>query len=222
MTDATLATVRVRARGPALRVTTLFRDPDSREALAARVLPAPWASPAPVLRVWSARTRSGEGAYSIAALLHRHAERVGELARLERVHVLGTDVDAASLAAAARGAYRETAFAGVPPALRARYFGVPGADGMSTVLREVHRPVRYARHDLRRDPPPNGPWQLVVCDNVLLRYDRDAQGAMCETLHRALAPGGALVLGRVERPHARIRDRLDAIDARERLFRRLG
>jgi chemotaxis methyl-accepting protein methylase len=129
MTDATLATVRVRARGPALRVTTLFRDPDSRSALAARVLPAPWASPAPVLRVWSARTRSGEGAYSIAALLHRHAERVGELARLERVHVLGTDVDAASLAAAARGAYRETAFAGVPPALRARYFGVPGADG---------------------------------------------------------------------------------------------
>ena len=58
----------------------------------------------PQINVWSAGCSSGEEPYSLAALFHRHAERLGALAQLAtRVRVLGSDIDVRCLLAAEAG-----------------------------------------------------------------------------------------------------------------------
>ncbi|HEX4933291.1 MAG TPA: CheR family methyltransferase, partial [Gemmatimonadaceae bacterium] len=81
--------------------------------------------------------------------------------------------------------------------------------------------VRFQTHDLLRDPPPiAGGFQLVMCRNVLIYFDRESQERCFNTFFEALAPGGFLVLGKVETLLGEARRRFVAVDARERIFRK--
>ena len=199
-----------------INVTKLFRNWETWEAMERVVLPALWAHPADRLRVWSAGCSSGEEPYSLAILLHRYADRTNTLPRLRRLTVLGTDIDRDSLAAAARGTYEEAAFADTPEDVRRRYFVPPD----NAVHPDVRALVGFERRDLLRDDPPAGPHDLIVCRNVLIYFDRATQEALFERFHRALAPGGFLVLGKVETLIGPARTLFAPVDGRERIFRR--
>ena len=201
-----------------INVTKLFRNWETYAALERVVVPALWALPAPAIRVWSAGCSSGEEVYSLAALFHRHAERTGDLHRVGRVRVLGSDIDRDSLAAAARGAYPEAAFADTPPDLRARYFAGGPPHLAAPELRAL---VAFERRDILGEPPPDGAHQLVSCRNVIIYFDRATQEALFMRFHAALAPGGFLVLGKVETLLGPARSLFAPVDTRERIFRRL-
>jgi chemotaxis methyl-accepting protein methylase len=200
-----------------INVTKLFRNWESWSALATEALPALWSTTGGALRAWSAGMASGEEAYSVAAMLHRHAVAIGAEHALARTEVLGTDIDAASLRAAERGQYGEAAFADTPQSLRARYFA-PGTP--SAVAPELRALTRFERRDLLSDAPPPGPWHLIVCRNVVIYFDRETQEALFQRFHDALAPGGVLFLGKVETLLGPVRQRFVAVDQRERIFRR--
>ena len=199
-----------------INVTKLFRNWETWEAIERIVLPELWRMPGDRLRVWSAGCSSGEEPYSIAALLHRHAESTGAMARLRRTSVLGTDIDRDSLAAAARGTFEEAAFADTPAELRRRYFLAPD----NAVHPDARSLVAFERRDLLRDDPPPGPHQLIICRNVLIYFDRASQEALFDRFHAALAPGGFLVLGKVETLIGPARTLFAPVDGRERIFRR--
>ena len=201
-----------------INVTKLFRNFEAWTSLAEHVIPRLWAEHGGALRVWSAGASSGEEAYSIAALLHRHAESCGETDRLGGSLVLGTDIDRGSLAAAARGTFAEPAFADTPAELRARYFPGPTP---AAVVPELRPLVTFEHRDLLLDAPPAGPWQLIVCRNVLIYFDRETQETLFERFHEALAPNGVLFLGKVETLLGPARQRFTPVDQRERIFRRL-
>ena len=55
---------------------------------------------------------------------------------------------------------------------------------------------------------------------MLIYFDRDTQERLFEAFHDALAPGGFLVLGKVETLLGPARPQFAAVDARERIFRR--
>jgi chemotaxis methyl-accepting protein methylase len=207
-----------------INVTKLFRNPEAWEALADQVIPALWARGDGPLRVWSAGCASGEEAYSLAALFHRHAERLGALDRLSRVEVLATDIDGPSLAQAARGRFGDAAFADTSDALRERYFVPVASDGPRAgvereAIPELRAVVRPARLDLLGDPLPAGPWDLIACRNVVIYFEREAQEALFARLHDVLAPWGALFLGKVETLLGPVRQRFAPVDQRERIFR---
>lgn len=202
-----------------INVTKLFRNWDTYEAIAERVVPAIWALATPKISVWSAGCSSGEEPYSLAALFHRQAERAGELAGLERrVSVLGSDIDARSLSAAERGEFAEGDFADTPADLRRRYFA---SSPPFTIVPEVRRLVRFERRDLLAEAPPPGAHHLVCCRNVLIYFDRDTQERLFDKFHAALAPEGFLVLGKVETLLGSARTRFAPVDGRERIFRPL-
>src|SRR5689334_4221709 len=97
-----------------INVTKLFRNWSVYETLAEQVLPVIWKSDARRIHVWSAGCSSGEEPYSLAILFHRYAALQGQLFRIDRLEVLGTDIDRASLAAAESGAFQEAAFDETP------------------------------------------------------------------------------------------------------------
>jgi chemotaxis methyl-accepting protein methylase len=202
-----------------INVTKLFRNWETYDAIATKVVPVLWERAIPTISVWSAGCSSGEEPYSLAALFHRHAERIGALGQLaSRVKVLGSDIDARSLEAAERGAFQEGDFTDTPAEVRLRYFS-PSAP--FTIVPEVRRLVRVERRDLLGEPPPPGRHHLISCRNVLIYFDRDTQERLFDKFHSALAPDGFLVLGKVETLLGSARTRFAAVDGRERIFRPL-
>ncbi len=206
-------------RALTINVTKFFRNWETYATIEERVMPALWQRSEPELRVWSAGCSSGEEPYSLAVLMHRQAAVSGERSRLERVALLGTDIDDDCLAEAERGFYGEPAFTDTPRDLREEYF--PQVAGLSTITPEVKRMVRFARHDVLEDAPPMHEVHLLVCRNVIIYLERDAQEELFERFHRALAPGGFLVLGKVETLLGKARSLFSAVNARERIFRKL-
>src|SRR5689334_795355 len=202
-----------------INVTKLFRNWSVYEAVAERVIPVLWDTDAQPIHVWSAGCSSGEEPYSLAILFHRYAARQGKLRDIERVQVVGTDIDRASLVAAERGQFNEGAFDETPADLRSQYFS---AKAPFTVAPAVHATVRFRRLDLLDQwPPQPGGYQLIACRNVLIYFDRDTQERLLARFHSALAPGGFLVLGKVETLLGPVRTQFAAVDARERIFRRV-
>ena len=199
-----------------INVTKLFRNWETYAAVAEKVVPQLWMRDEP-LSVWSAGCSSGEEPYSVAALFHQHAESssaLGELTR--RVRVLGSDIDARCLEAAAQGTFEEGDFADTPPEMRRRYFL---EQAPFTIVPEVKRLVTFERRDLLAESPPAGPHHLIFCRNVLIYFDRETQERLFEQFRRALAPGGFLVLGKVETLLGAARARFAVVDARERIYR---
>lgn len=207
-----------------VNVTRFFRDPPTYDALATHVIPSLWARAGTPISVWSAGAASGEEAYSLAALFHDEALQRGELHDLGRVRVLGTDIDRASLLAAARAEYPPSAFGDVPREVLERLFprtAETHAGVMRGVATRVRGIVEFQRRDLLRDPAPRGGFDLIACRNVIIYLDRAAQEELLATLHAALRPGGYLVLGRAEMLLGSVRARLAPVVARERIFQRV-
>ena len=200
-----------------INVTRLFRNREVYEALERVVIPTLWARPEERLRVWSAGCSSGEEPYSLAILFHLHAARAGEARRAARVDVHGTDIDRASLENATRGTFAEGDFAETPDVVRSTFFA---PDAPFTVRSDIRALVRFSRLDLLHEAPPPGPHHLILCRNVLIYFDRDSQERLFTAFHDALAPGGFLVLGKVETLLGEARRRFTAVDARERIFQK--
>lgn len=198
-----------------INVTKLYRNADAWDAVRDRVVPELWALNVPRLRCWVAGCSSGEEAYTLAALWHAYVSARGEEARLTRLRIVATDIDRASLAAAAAGTYAEEAFAEMPRALRDRYFGAA-----RTAAPELRARLAFQRHDLLGEAPPAGPFQLITCRNVIIYFDRASQEALLQRFHDALVPGGLLMLGKVETLMGASRALFEPVDQRQRIFRR--
>ncbi|HEU4569684.1 MAG TPA: protein-glutamate O-methyltransferase CheR [Gemmatimonadales bacterium] len=203
-----------------INVTRFYRNPETWERLRRDVLPGLLAARDGAVRVWSAGCSSGEEPYTLALCLVEEAERAGRPAWAAKARVIATDIDEAIMARARAARYPAAAFLETPPALVERHTRpVPGSDERE-VTPALRRMVEIRRHDLLREPPPGPAFDLVVCRNVVIYFDRDGQERLFERFADALAPGGYLLLGKVETLFGPARDRLELVDVRERIFRR--
>jgi chemotaxis methyl-accepting protein methylase len=198
-----------------INVTKFFRNPETFAAIDRELVPALFARAEPQLRIWSAGCASGEEPYSLAILMHRYATTQGR--RIERVEVLGTDLDRASLAAAERAVYLEPTLADAAPDIRQLYFSMQPPYRIHS---DVRARVQFRRHDLLREPFPELQ-HLIVCRNVIIYFDRATQEELFQRFAAALLPGAFLVLGRVETLFGPARAMFEPVDGRERLFRRV-
>jgi chemotaxis protein methyltransferase CheR len=109
----------------------------------------------------------------------------------------------------------------VDEATLADYFE-PGPGGRDfRVCQERLAPIRFQVRDVmsqsfRRD------LDLVFCRNLLIYIELELQENLLSTLARALRPGGVLVLGRVERLLGDVRQAFQAVDASQRVYRKLA
>jgi chemotaxis protein methyltransferase CheR len=169
----------------AITISRFARDREVFEALAREVLPAVGAG-RDRLSVWSAGCASGEEPYTLALLA---AERLAGV----RLDILATDMDANVLRRAEDAAYGWGSVKELPEAWRAR--GFVRRDGLYVLRPEYRRPVTLRRHDVR-EPPPEGPFDLVLCRNVTFTYHAlEGQRVVLGHFARALRAGGALVIG---------------------------
>lgn len=120
------------------------------------------------MSVWSAGCSDGSELYSVVLMLRR-------LGALEGSRLIGSDMVAERLDLARRGVVVS-----------------------ETVRREASPVLQWERRDLLREPPPPGAFDLVLCRNVAIYFERSAQQAVHAKLAGALGRGGLLMLGRCE------------------------
>jgi chemotaxis protein methyltransferase CheR len=200
-----------------INVTKFFRNAELWQRLRDDIIPSLWQLGRQPLRVWSAGCASGEEPYSLAMLFADTAAKVHHPEWMDQLIIDATDIDRVCLERAGEGRYPEPAFSETPRDLVAAYTEVVEAGRrVSQLIRGV---VRVNRLDLTREPPRHRPYDLIVCRNVLIYFDRAMQEHLFAMFAKALRPGGFLVLGKVETILGPTRERLEMVDARERIYR---
>jgi len=189
-----------------INVTKFFRNLETWDALRPHLRRLGAAQPD--LRIWSAGCASGEEPYTIAVLV---LDTLGEAAG-GRAIIDATDIDRLSLERTREAKYPDAAFTEMPAQLKLRYFR---DDQPLPLVRDL---VHVRAHDLMRERPPRPPYHLIVCRNVVIYFERQAQERLFQVFVDALAPGGVLLLGKVETLFGPARERLRLVDPRERIY----
>ncbi|MFC7736839.1 CheR family methyltransferase [Roseomonas sp. GCM10028921] len=182
--------------------TFFFRDAGQFAALRDTILPGLIARRAGSrrLRIWSAGCSTGAEPYSVAILLRR---LLGAEVPGWRISILGTDISEAALAAAREARFGAWALRGMAAAERARDF-LPVDEGRRWELRPEHRwSLRFERQNLLGLLDGTLPlgmtgFDLILCRNVLIYFDRSTVPALVRGLGERLAPDGWLLLGHAE------------------------
>jgi len=173
--------------------TYFFRDKPTFDQLPAEILPelARRRRDTRRLSIWSAGCSTGQEVYSLAMVFAEQAERWQGWT----IDILGTDVSHRAINAARSGVYSQFEVQrGLGVVQMLRHFDET-ARGWQ-VREEVRRMVRFSQHNMLA-PPPTGraAFDLVLCRNVLLYFDRDTRGQAFVRLASAVLPEGFLILG---------------------------
>lgn len=177
--------------------TWFFRYPEAFAALT-HVVQTTWlvAHPGGTLRVLSAPCSTGEEAYSIAITLLEAGLSP------ERFRVDAVDISQKSLAFARRAIYGGNSFRGNDANVRERYCE-PVGRGYQLIER-VRTLVHFHQRNLVSDHfiPPQPPYDVVFCRNLLIYLDPPTQAAVLSALQRSMTADGYLFVGPAEVPAA--------------------
>ena len=175
-----------------IRVTSFFRDKETFETLAAKVIPRLFAGKDAdaSVRVWVPGCATGEEAYSLAILLReadgpfqRRPQGSGVWHGHRRVRPSPPP---------AWDAIRRRCWRVCHDGRRDRFFRL--SQGSYVVSKEIRELCTFSTHNLVRDPPFSR-MELVSCRNLLIYLDRTLQAAVIPVFHYSLARGGILLLG---------------------------
>ena len=204
-----------------INVTRFFRNWPTFESVARNVIPALWAKPGPI-RIWSAGMASGEEVYSVAALFLSACEyslRPG-CGTVPCIHPRQRHRSGQFSCRRIAPCTTRPAFADTPPTNPGKPV-FPLARGIShcSPCHSVAGTFRAPRHSAH-EPAPDGVFDFITCRNVIIYFDRLAQEELFSKFYHSLAPGGYLLLGRVETLLGETRALFQPVDLRERIFRK--
>jgi chemotaxis protein methyltransferase CheR len=149
------------------------------------------------VRIWSAGCSSGEEPYTLGMLCH---EAFPDAATRD-IRILATDLSHRVLAQARRALYPADHMSDVPAAWMARHWttctdaaGRPAYEATAGLRRLVH----FAKLNLMEQWPMKGPFDAILCRNVMIYFDKATQQQLVERYHALLRPGGHLFVGHSE------------------------
>jgi len=149
------------------------------------------------IRIWSAGCSTGEEPFSIAMTA---INCLGSQLKYLDLKILATDIDTRMLNHAAAGAYSERAVKDVGAADRLKFFEKVGSgDENKWRISELTRAlITFKRLNLLEKWPMRGPFDAVLCRNVMIYFDHYAKQKLLERFSSILRPGGCLYLGSSE------------------------
>lgn len=173
--------------------TFFFRDLIPFKILRETILPALIEQRKAIrqLSIWSAAASSGQEAYSLAMMLM-------ELKLHDwKIEIFGTDLAEKVLERARIGKYVQIEVnRGLPAPYLVKYFNRTGLEWQ--VKDELRRMVTFRQFDLRQPMTGFGPFDVVLCRNVLIYFDTDTKKKILKQIEGTLRRGGSLMLGAAE------------------------
>ncbi|HAQ08742.1 MAG TPA: chemotaxis protein CheR [Bacillus bacterium] len=140
------------------------------------------------LKIWSAACSTGEEPYTLAMVLSKHLP-------LSKIQILATDIDDNVLAKAKIGVYSERALNEAPKDVVNKFFVKEGS--YFKVKKDIRDTVTFKKLNLLADPF-GGPFDLIVCRNVLIYFTEEAKDGLYHKFSSALKTHGILFVGSTE------------------------
>lgn len=149
-----------------------------------------------VFKVWCAACSTGEEVYSFALVLEE----------FRRVHpnfeyrILGTDIDAVSIAAAERAVYPKRNMGFHVMRYKAHLMeGTGKTADFFTLTKDIRSRCTFRKHDLRNGVmQTDGPFHVTVCRNVLIYFSPETVAKVVQNLLLNVRSDGHLILGHSE------------------------
>jgi chemotaxis protein methyltransferase CheR len=179
-------------------LTAFFREPHHFDHLRDEVLKPLTLRPTASrrFRIWSAACSTGEEPYTLAMTV---LEAMGD-PRGWDLRILATDLDSDVLGKASRGVYLEDRLRTLS-AERKRKFFTPTTgtrDSSFTVTPSLRQLITFKQLNLMHPFPMKGPFDAIVCRNVLIYFDKETQSDLVGRMARLQRPGDLLYLGHSE------------------------
>jgi chemotaxis protein methyltransferase CheR len=197
-----------------INVSKFFRNPETWEVIQKDVLPELLQRSSSLL-MWSAGSAAGEEAYSLAIMtwdwLTRHRRDISNGLR-----IIGTDIDNQSLEAARAAEYSEAALDETPDDVKRRWFKL---DDVWRLKEPIPQLVEFRQRDILSGRPDFDA-DLILCRNLLIYLDREAQRRVFQVFMDTLRTDGYLVLGRVEMLPSVFKKNFEVVNARERVYKK--
>ena len=173
--------------------TQFFRDRTPFKQIAAEVLPALARKGRDTVRAWCAGCATGQEPYSLAILAEEERGKYGPMG----MEISGTDLSERCLEKATAGIYTQFEVQrGLPSRLLIKYFDK--VDDHWVLSSRIRQAVRLQRKNLITETKGSGPFDLVLCRNVVSAFDPATARAVLEQVAGVLAPDGYLVMGAYE------------------------
>jgi chemotaxis protein methyltransferase CheR len=179
-------------------LTAFFREPHHFDHMRDEVL-KPMALHPPAsrrYRIWSAACSTGEEPYTIAMTV---LEAMGDTRGWD-LKILATDLDSDVLGKASRGVYLADRLRTLSTERKRRFF-TPTAgtrDPSFTIASNLRQLITFRQLNLMHPFPMKGPFDAIVCRNVLIYFDKDTQRDLVGRMARLQRPGDLLYLGHSE------------------------
>jgi chemotaxis protein methyltransferase CheR len=173
--------------------TQFFRDRTPFQIIAREVLPALARKGRTTIRAWSAGCATGQEPYSLAMLAEEERGKHGPMT----MEIFASDLSERCLEKAMAGVYTQFEVQrGLPSRLLIKYFDK--VDEHWVLSSRIRQLVRLQRQNLMTDAKGAGPYDLILCRNVVSAFDPSTARTVLEQLAAALAPDGYLVMGAYE------------------------
>lgn len=146
------------------------------------------------LDIWSAGCSTGEECYTLAMVLEECRRPDSNLGN---VRILATDISGAALAKAQKGEYPAKEMEGLPPEWQMKYCRKMN-DRSFRVAEELKYHIRFQKKNLLEPPAPSEKFDLILCRNVMIYFDKSVRQRLIRILESVLNPGGYLLTGHAE------------------------
>jgi chemotaxis protein methyltransferase CheR len=176
--------------------TGFLREEDHFRFIVDKAIPALLPPRHRRFRLWSAACASGEEPFTLAVYL----DEKYPLAEGWDWQILATDISTKALAKARAAIYPSDRLDCLPDSLLRKHFqrGVNTAAGLFRVKHRLRDRVRFEHHNLLAPAPTPDLFEIILCRNVMIYFDRPTQLQVVTTLARFLVPSGYLLIGHSE------------------------
>ena len=162
--------------------THFFREEEQLDLLVEDIVQPARNAGANGLKLWSAGCSRGCEPYSLSILLHEAFQNPAKKGH----RILATDLSTGALSHAQRGLYSELELDGVTPARRGGYFRECQDRGKKAfqIDPKLGSVVSFGLLNLLNPWPMKGPFDAILCRNVMIYFDVDTRRKLA---HRFLS-----------------------------------
>lgn len=170
-----------------INVSEFYRNAQRWEVLEKNILPG-LLDQNRNLKIWSAACSTGEEPYTIAMILSK-------MLPMSQIKITATDIDENALARARMGIYPERSLNEVPEMMKQKFFKREGS--FYKISEDIKRTVTFKKQNLLSDDF-GGPYDLIVCRNVLIYFTEEAKDQLYHKFSGALRKDGIFFVGSTE------------------------
>ena len=172
-------------------LTSFFRNQSNWDSLQHEIIPelVRHVGKDKTIRIWSAGCSTGEEPYSLAMMFDAC------LPESVTYKIIACDLSLKSLHTASEGIYSADKMIKVPGPYLDRYF--EKEEGMYRVKKELKDRIVFDYHNLM-NPMTHGNFDLIVCRNVLIYFDKESFLKVIRQFYNASVPHAFLILGHSE------------------------